>query len=261
MLRNRRWATTFHIIIAGDADGWCQKWLVWSIPHTRPYQTFHPILAVKLLGIMLRNRCWATIFHTITTGDAGGWCRKWLVWSTPHTQSHQTLCLVPTVKLLGIMLKSRCEATTFHISTAGDANRWCQKWPVWSTPHTPITPNFPPGCSHEIVGDYAEKYMLKPPLFTFLQLEMLTDDARSGRCDQPLKPGSHQTFRTAPTMKFLARCWRMVLEVVGVINPSAKELRNFIQWGILIIFFLGVSAWISLGWQWMKRRPVRGWES
>ena len=26
------WPTTFHIITAGDADGWCQTWLVWSTP-------------------------------------------------------------------------------------------------------------------------------------------------------------------------------------------------------------------------------------
>ena len=30
----------------------------------------HPVPAVKLLGIMLRNRCWPTTFHTVTGGDA-----------------------------------------------------------------------------------------------------------------------------------------------------------------------------------------------
>jgi hypothetical protein len=39
----------------------------------RSHQTFHPVLAVKLLGFMLRNRCWPTTFHTITTEDADGW--------------------------------------------------------------------------------------------------------------------------------------------------------------------------------------------
>ena len=39
--------------------------------HTK---TFRPVLAVKLLGIMLRNRCWPIIFHTITAEDADGWC-------------------------------------------------------------------------------------------------------------------------------------------------------------------------------------------
>jgi hypothetical protein len=33
MLRNRCWLATFHIIIVGDADRWCHKWLVWSSPH------------------------------------------------------------------------------------------------------------------------------------------------------------------------------------------------------------------------------------
>ena len=42
----------------------------------------------------------------------------------------------------------------------------------------PITPNFLSGSSGEIdVG---------PPLFTLLKLEMPTDGARSGWCDQPL---------------------------------------------------------------------------
>ena len=43
----------------------------------RSHQTFHPVLAVKLLGIMLRSRCWPTSFHTLTAGDANGWCGKW----------------------------------------------------------------------------------------------------------------------------------------------------------------------------------------
>ena len=41
----------------------------------RSHQTFRPVLAVKLLGIMLRNiRCWSTTFHTITAEGADGWC-------------------------------------------------------------------------------------------------------------------------------------------------------------------------------------------
>ena len=40
----------------------------------RPHQTFRPILIVKLMGIMLRNRCWATTFHTIIIEDVDGWC-------------------------------------------------------------------------------------------------------------------------------------------------------------------------------------------
>ena len=50
----------------------------------RSHQTFRSVLAVKVLGIMLRNRCWPTTFLTITAGDADGWCRNWPVWSTPQ---------------------------------------------------------------------------------------------------------------------------------------------------------------------------------
>ena len=38
----------------------------------RSHQSFCPVLAVKLLGIMLRNRCWPTTFHIITVEDADG---------------------------------------------------------------------------------------------------------------------------------------------------------------------------------------------
>ena len=48
------------------------------------HQTFRPVLAVKLLRIMFRNRCWPTTFHTIITGDADAWCHKRLTWSAPH---------------------------------------------------------------------------------------------------------------------------------------------------------------------------------
>ena len=49
----------------------------------RSYQTFHPVSVVKLLGIYVqKNRCWSTTFHTITAGDADGWCQKLLVSST-----------------------------------------------------------------------------------------------------------------------------------------------------------------------------------
>ena len=39
---------------------------------SRSHQTFHLVLAVKLLGIMLKNRCCSTTFHTITTGNVDG---------------------------------------------------------------------------------------------------------------------------------------------------------------------------------------------
>jgi hypothetical protein len=34
------------------------------------HQPFCPILAVKLPGFMLRNRCWSATFYTLTNGDA-----------------------------------------------------------------------------------------------------------------------------------------------------------------------------------------------
>jgi hypothetical protein len=40
----------------------------------RSHQTFYPVTTVKLLGIMFRSRRWPTTFHTITAGDADGWC-------------------------------------------------------------------------------------------------------------------------------------------------------------------------------------------
>ena len=77
MLRNRCWPTAFHNIIAGNANRWRQKQLVWStssIFMLQSHQKFHPIPVLKLLGIMLRNRCRPTTFHTITAGNADGWC-------------------------------------------------------------------------------------------------------------------------------------------------------------------------------------------
>jgi hypothetical protein len=38
------------------------------------YQNFRLVPTLKLLGTMLRDRCLATTFHTITDGDADGRC-------------------------------------------------------------------------------------------------------------------------------------------------------------------------------------------
>ena len=46
----------------------------WLLLQLRSHQHFHPVAAMKLLGIILRNRWWPTTFHTITTIDADGWC-------------------------------------------------------------------------------------------------------------------------------------------------------------------------------------------
>ena len=68
----------------------------------------------------------------------------------PKPQSHQPFHPVPTMNLLGIMLKNRRWLTTFH---------------------------------------------------TIIQPKMPMDGVRTGRCDRPLMPRSHQSFRPVPTMK------------------------------------------------------------
>ena len=50
----------------------------------RSHQTFRSVVAVKLLGIMLRIRWWPTSFLTITAGDADGWYWNCPVWSAPQ---------------------------------------------------------------------------------------------------------------------------------------------------------------------------------
>ena len=42
---------------------------------SQSHQCFFPVSAMKLLRIMLRNRCWPTTFHTITIKDAMGGTR------------------------------------------------------------------------------------------------------------------------------------------------------------------------------------------
>ena len=56
------------------------SWLRMNRLMPRSHQTFRSFLAVKLLGIMLRNR-WCL---TITSEDADGWCRNCPVWSAPE---------------------------------------------------------------------------------------------------------------------------------------------------------------------------------
>ena len=56
-------------------------------------------------------------------------------------RSHQRFLPVPTVTLLGIMLRNRCWPTTFHIITVEDGNKGCLDSPVWSTPrHQTVAP-------------------------------------------------------------------------------------------------------------------------
>ena len=124
----------------------------------RSPQTFRPVPAMKLLGIMFKYRCWPTTFHTITAGDANGWCYNWLVRSASHAPiTPNFLHPVSAMKLLGIMFTTRCWPTTFHTITAGDSDVWCRNRPVRSAPHAPTTPNFTFGPSREIVDDYVQR--------------------------------------------------------------------------------------------------------
>ena len=84
------------------------------------HQTFRPVWAMNLLGILLRNRCWLTTFHTITAGHADEWC---------HYLQHY-----------------------FH--APGRAALWYWLWlgpklnPTSIKIHALITPNFLSGLSH-----------------------------------------------------------------------------------------------------------------
>ena len=76
----------------GSSEWFNRPSRLWT-SHARSHQIFHSVLAVKLLGIMLKNRWWPTTFLTITAGDADGWCRNCPVWSalnlSPSTASRK----------------------------------------------------------------------------------------------------------------------------------------------------------------------------
>ena len=54
------------------------KWLFLKLM-PRSHQMFYPVAPMILLGIMLRNRCKSTTFHTIITEDADKQCFNWPV--------------------------------------------------------------------------------------------------------------------------------------------------------------------------------------
>ena len=235
------------------------------------HQTLCSDLAVKCWGL-----CWEIDVHPplfillqpkmLMDGAISGRCDQPLM-----PRWHQIFRLVLTMKLLGIMLRNRWWPTTFQSNIVGDVVGWCHKWPVWSTPQAPITPNFLFGSNRGIVGDYVEKWMLAhhfshyfsrrccqsvpqvanvinpsgpdhtklsvwilswncwglcwgtnvgPSFFTLLQPEILTDGATSGRCDQPLKLRSHQTFRLNLIVKLLGIILRTICWPTGF-HPTA----------------------------------------
>ena len=61
MLMNRSWSITFHIVIAGDVDGWCQNWPVWSTPQTQPVSSVPSSrFSYSLLPLPTSHRIWNT---------------------------------------------------------------------------------------------------------------------------------------------------------------------------------------------------------
>ena len=58
-----------------------------------PEQTFHLVQAMKLLDIMLRNKCLPTTFYTITARNVNKRCLNWLVWLVPQLHISWCECL------------------------------------------------------------------------------------------------------------------------------------------------------------------------
>ena len=65
------WDTYGHLfIITESGQGRGVKGNTFWNSYPDHIKLFCHVPTVNLLGIMLRNRCWSTIFHTITTKDA-----------------------------------------------------------------------------------------------------------------------------------------------------------------------------------------------
>ena len=85
MFINRCWPTTFHITIARDVDGcaksgWCDHPLT-----PQSHQIFCPVLAMKLLRIMLEIDVGPPLFtllhpEMMTNATKSGWCDQPLNW-------------------------------------------------------------------------------------------------------------------------------------------------------------------------------------
>ena len=74
--------------------------------HLMPWshQPFCPVPTLKLLEILLRNKCWPTTFHTITAGDANAWCHNWPIWLAQ-----------PLIGLYKLMWGyTNCQTSTLH---------------------------------------------------------------------------------------------------------------------------------------------------
>ena len=117
MLRNRCQPTTFHTITVRDANISCHNWPVWLVPHR--HNRRQPLL----------RECCLLVHEDVSLFGDG--LLRGLSHGLPQSnviirlQCHQTFRLVPTVKLLGIMLKNRYWPTTFYTITIEDADGWC----------------------------------------------------------------------------------------------------------------------------------------
>ena len=126
----------------------CVHWTLWKVPAS-PVRGFE---YGANLPIHICLRLSRYFLHSL------GLQARWRLQCRPVTlRPHHTLRLVLAVKLFGIMLRIRGRFITFHIITSGDADGWCEKWPVWSAPHALIAPNVPSSFSCEIARNYVEK--------------------------------------------------------------------------------------------------------
>jgi hypothetical protein len=73
---------------------------------SRSHQTFRPVSAERLMGIMFRNRCSSTTVHTITAEDVDGWM-------VPEAASvispSANNCKLQRLLIQILKLKSRCK--------------------------------------------------------------------------------------------------------------------------------------------------------
>jgi hypothetical protein len=80
----------------------------------RSHQTFRLVPTMKLLGIMFKNRCWPTIFYTISAGDADGWCLNWPGMINPSHLLHCSVFLsAPAWEFF--LVENQCDNTQSNL--------------------------------------------------------------------------------------------------------------------------------------------------
>ena len=101
---------------------------------------------------------------------------------------------VPTMKLLGIMLRNRCWPITFHTNYY---NRRCQQ--MMSKLASVINPSCPDHTKLSVWFQLYSDINIGPPLSTLLQPKMPTNGVKTDRCDQPLSPKEREDVRVYTT--------------------------------------------------------------